>query len=187
MEDREDRQKRIGEEPAFEEPRKVMLRTNLTYTVVLFWFVDLIFLAMIVIGIVVDMGGMRVPLLIMCGLLFPITVTCTVLSMQTAVLDENGILFRRCRAKLVFVKWEALTAIDLQKLGTFEILEMPVKVSWIVLRTAPGQVTRQGGINGKKPPWIIKASPKNVAVIKEYAEKYAANAVIRLNQDGIDV
>ena len=158
---------------------KKTLFTGPKYVVVLCLFFILLTLAIVAVGLTLEMAHRFlivfpgiVLLLILGGLM--------VFSIQTAVLDGEGVLFRFCWFRLAFVRWEDLRAVERDDVTVADIAGFEIKKDFIVLRTIPRQTPRRGGINRKDPPWVIKTTPKNVAAVREYAEKYAKNAEIFL-------
>lgn len=96
-----------------------------------------------------------------------------IVSYQTAVLDESGIIFRVAIWQIAKVNWNEIVKLDVQDLTTLYSNVRTISVKWIVLHTALNQEAKHGGGNAKnKPPYQIKYCEKNANILMDFCKKY---------------
>lgn len=95
---------------------------------------------------------------------------------QTATLSENGISFKCTFIKVVDIKWDEIKKIEINRLPTLESRGTKFNSNWIIFYTDFNQQPKDGGGNyWNKPPWQIKATKKNIKIVREYSKRYAPN------------
>jgi len=97
---------------------------------------------------------------------------------QKAIISAAGIKFKWSFGIITVVSWDAIVKIDIQNLDTLQSTFATYKYKWIVLYTDLNQKPKGGGGNWRKAPYTIKATQKNIEIIKNYAKQYAKNAII---------
>lgn len=110
-------------------------------------------------------------------IVFSLLAICNLLGflflLQTATLSEKGITFKCTFIKVVDIKWDEIKKIEISSLPTLESIGTKINFKWIIFYTDINQQPKDGGGNyWNKPPWQIKATKKNVAVIKSFLAEY---------------
>lgn len=101
--------------------------------------------------------------------------------MQIAIISDEGILIKNPFRTLTNTKWTSIIEVNIENLVTYNSKGI-ILIKWIVFKTSISQNAEMGGINKKnKGPWQIKASNKNLKYIKEFSNKYAKNATIKID------
>lgn len=101
--------------------------------------------------------------------------------MQIAIISDEGILIKNLFRIITNTKWTSIIEVNIENLVTYNSRGI-ILLKWIVFKTNISQIADLGGINKKnKGPWQLKTSKKNLKYIKEFSNKYAKNATIKID------
>ena len=142
------------------------IKTNLNYSVILLAVLLLFFGGLFVDSI---LRYSNIPYPLFWGGCLAIIAVVIVISNQTMILTTDGFVIRCMLFQIVSVKWEQIAKIDLRESDSLYSAYSAFKCSWVVFLTDAEQKCPGGGANWKNSPWTVKATPKNISAIKEFA------------------
>jgi hypothetical protein len=157
--------------------KKTRLMVGLNYSIILFAILAIMMILAFVVPFVyteslsIALRILWIVISAICALSFSYA---AFMCYQTAILDEDGITFRRIRM-IAKIKWSDIVKVETKDLPT---LHSPIETyykKWIVVHIAPAQEIKHGRLVAKKKiTWEIKHTPKNAKAIKDYLTKYSS-------------
>ncbi len=172
--------------------KKTKLSVDMLYSKILVLFATIFYLAGFIV-ILVCLHDNIIYTICAFIIFLPGTFMCFyvfLLTLQVAILDNKGIVFKNIFKVVGEVRWAEIKDVKVMNLKTLESKGVPVLVQWIVIFTDMEQTSIPnisqmiGGANqSNKSPYKIKASKKNVRIMNEYLHKYRSDLWVHLDKD----